>query len=135
MMHSVTVEEVAERFGIKVSSASTWLSKWKARGYLERVKGTPRGRYKAGKRSWADFILGEGTNVKEVKDRLTSVQISAIPKMRDLGMTFSKIGEILDVSDATAYRHAHSSKRGGLRHCTKPRKSRMSIASHLSRVK
>jgi uncharacterized protein YjcR len=66
MMHSVKPEEFAEKFGIKINSARSWLSRWKTKGYLEFVMpegfsghknpGRPGGgSYKIGKKQWIDI--------------------------------------------------------------------------------
>lgn len=64
-MHSVTPEQFAEKFAIKLNTARSWLSRWTSKGYLEYVspegysghknRGRPSGGvYKIGKKAWID---------------------------------------------------------------------------------
>ena len=67
---SVTVDELAAKFGLARTSAAVWLSNWAGRGYLTQsppksklriagVMGRPRGGgYRIGPKWWGERVYG-----------------------------------------------------------------------------
>lgn len=82
----VTAEQLAEKLGLRPSSAASWLSKWTSRGYLKHIKfkghvpyttlrhyrgGRPKGstgKYTIGDRWWGDLRLRENLEQNEEEE-------------------------------------------------------------------